>query len=105
MMDELRFWSAARTQEEIRENMYKKLSGLEDDLVMYFPMDDTEQRDYTENAAVSQNAALGFTLTAFLGGGFYDESPQWVPSPMPISGKDSLVYFNENIPLLFYSLE
>lgn len=89
-MDELRFWSIARSQKEIQETMHKKLGGLEDGLVMYFPMDDTEQKDFTENAAVSQNAAFGFTLKAFFGGGFYDESPQWVPSPMPISGLEKI---------------
>lgn len=89
IMDELRFWSVARTQEEIQESMNRKLSGEEENLVIYFPMDDAEQGDFTKNAAVSQNAAFGFSLKAVLGGGFYDEKPQWIPSPMPISGNDN----------------
>lgn len=86
-MDELRFWSIARTQEEIQQTMHQKLSGGEEGLVMYFPMDNVEQERYVDNLASSQNNAFGFTLRAVLGGGFYDESPQWVKSPMPVSGE------------------
>lgn len=40
-MDEIRFWSDARTHEEILENMFKTLDGSEDNLVAYYDFDQT----------------------------------------------------------------
>ncbi|WP_027419872.1 LamG-like jellyroll fold domain-containing protein [Crocinitomix catalasitica] len=39
-MDEFRIWSDIRTQEEIRAHMSTGLTGLEDDLLLYFNFDD-----------------------------------------------------------------
>jgi len=40
-MDEVRVWSDARTASEIRENMCKTLTGIEDDLLAYYTFDNT----------------------------------------------------------------
>lgn len=37
-MDEVRIWSDVRTQDELRSNMYKELSGNETDLIAYYNM-------------------------------------------------------------------
>jgi hypothetical protein len=39
LVDDVRIWNVARTQEEIESNMNNRLSGDEDDLLAYFPMD------------------------------------------------------------------
>ena len=39
-MDEFRLWSEARTAEEIRSNMNRRLAGNESHLVRYYPFDD-----------------------------------------------------------------
>ena len=39
-LDEIRVWSRARTQDEIKETMKAKLSGSEDDLVAYWRLDE-----------------------------------------------------------------
>jgi len=49
LIDEVRIWDIARTQEEIRATMNTTLVGDESDLVAYFPFDDGTARDYTEN--------------------------------------------------------
>jgi hypothetical protein len=38
LMDEVRIWTIARTQEQIRTDMNKTLSGNEDGLALYYPM-------------------------------------------------------------------
>ena len=38
-LEEIRVWSDARTQHEIEENMFRPLLGQEDNLVLYYPLD------------------------------------------------------------------
>ncbi|MFC0878752.1 LamG-like jellyroll fold domain-containing protein, partial [Saccharicrinis sp. FJH2] len=40
-LDEFSIWSDVRTQEEIRENMYKNLTGNEDNLIAYYSFDNS----------------------------------------------------------------
>ncbi len=40
IIDELRLWKAVRTREQIRDNMYRSLSGAEEDLAGYWPLDE-----------------------------------------------------------------
>jgi signal transduction histidine kinase/CheY-like chemotaxis protein/ligand-binding sensor domain-containing protein/protocatechuate 3,4-dioxygenase beta subunit len=42
-MDEVRVWVTARTGEEIRQNMYRRLTGSEEDLAALWNFDDPEQ--------------------------------------------------------------
>lgn len=39
-MADVRMWSAIRTQAEIQQNMYKRLTGSEANLIAYWPLDD-----------------------------------------------------------------
>ena len=62
-MDEVRIWTTARTEEQIRENMMKNLSGSEAGLRAYYRMDQvngTVLHDQTSNA-------YNGTLTSFSG--------------------------------------
>jgi len=40
-VDEVRIWNVARTEEQIRDNMCKKLAGTEDGLVGYWRLDES----------------------------------------------------------------
>jgi len=55
-IDELRFWNTARTEEQIRTNMYQELSGGEDDLIVYFPFNEENGNTATDK---SSNALVG----------------------------------------------
>ncbi|MEX2364168.1 MAG: LamG-like jellyroll fold domain-containing protein, partial [Balneolaceae bacterium] len=41
-VDEVRIWKTARTEEEIRQNMFQQLNGDEEGLIAYYPFDETE---------------------------------------------------------------
>ena len=56
-VDEVRIWSTAKTEEEIRASMCAKLSGNEDNLVAYYRLDNLageEIRDYGPNNLTGQ---------------------------------------------------
>ncbi|MGB6298881.1 MAG: LamG-like jellyroll fold domain-containing protein, partial [Rivularia sp. (in: cyanobacteria)] len=50
-VDEVRIWETARTEEEIRQNLYSKLEGTEDGLAAYYNFDELNENisDVTEN--------------------------------------------------------
>jgi len=47
MIDEVRIWNVARTQNEIRQNIRKPLKGNENGLVGYWTFDDTTAKDHS----------------------------------------------------------
>jgi hypothetical protein len=52
LMDEVRFWNVARTEEQIQENMCRSLTGTETGLVAYYNFDnnaETTLQDFTTN--------------------------------------------------------
>ena len=52
-LDEIRIWSVARTEDEIRVSMNSHLTGQEDGLVGYWNFDDGTTKDLTAIATVS----------------------------------------------------
>ena len=50
-LDDIRFWSTARTQTEIKENMHVTLTGSETGLLRAFQMNDSWQYQKTDNPA------------------------------------------------------
>ena len=52
-LDEIRIWSVARTEDEIRVSMNSPLTGQEDGLVGYWNFDDGTTKDLTAIATVS----------------------------------------------------
>ena len=75
-IDEVRIWETARTEEEIQDNLYKKLEGTEDGLAAYYNFDsdiDITINDSTDNGfdgtlvnGDSSNlttSEIGYTLT------------------------------------------
>ena len=49
-LDEVRIWSVARTQTQIRDNMCKKLMGSESDLVGYWRLDESSGTSCTDSS-------------------------------------------------------
>ncbi|KPA10085.1 conserved hypothetical protein, secreted [Candidatus Magnetomorum sp. HK-1] len=54
LLDEVRIWNTARTQQQIKSNMNKSLSGDEDQLLAYFPMDRIGS-PYLEDGRINSN--------------------------------------------------
>lgn len=48
-IDEVRIWNTARTDAQIKQNMYKELAGTEGDLVAYYKMSDGSGTSLTDN--------------------------------------------------------
>jgi hypothetical protein len=69
-IDEIKLWNTARTATDIREGMFKTISGNETNLVAYFPFD---HKDGTSLYDLSSNANNG-TLTNM------DGTTDWVSS-------------------------
>ncbi|TVR14292.1 MAG: LamG domain-containing protein [Balneolaceae bacterium] len=64
-MDEIRIWSVARTQEQIRENLLKQLAGDETGLIAYYRMTDgsgTTLTDNSTNAPAISGTLFGSTI-------------------------------------------
>lgn len=63
LIDEVRFWSVARTQAEIMANMNVPLTGTEAGLSAYWPMDEGNPAQITIDATANGwNGTLGSTL-------------------------------------------
>lgn len=96
-MDEVRIWSNARSQAEIRANMYQELEGNEDNLVAYYKFDETSGT--TANDSQTDGTYDG-TLT---GTGFSFDNNAF-PSPaffgpkncLTFNGTDEMITFSPN---------
>lgn len=84
LIDEVRFWSVARTETEIQQNMYKELSGDESGLVAYYKMSDGSGTTLTDNSTNSNNGTL------MNGTIWYIESP----SPVQLTSFYASVFSN-----------
>jgi hypothetical protein len=79
-MDEVRIWNVARTEQEIRDNMYKELTNpdLENNLVAYYRFNEGSGQTSEDLSQNSNTAVLGGTL------GVEPTDPAWVASTAPI---------------------
>jgi hypothetical protein len=74
-IDEVRVWSVARTAQQIRETIYRTLTGTESGLISYWQF----------------NEGAGTTAADSVGGnhGTLVDSPAWATSPIPVGGGTS----------------
>jgi hypothetical protein len=72
-IDELRVWSDIRTTEQIRDNMYRALTGDEEGLEGYWPLDEREGDTAHDRTGNGQHG----TVTG----------PEWVVSTAPIGNE------------------
>ena len=79
-LDEVRIWDVARTEQEIRDNMYKELTNpdLENNLVAYYRFNEGSGQTSADLSQNSNTAVLGGTL------GVESTDPAWVASTAPI---------------------
>src|SRR5262249_52583020 len=84
-MDEVRVWKRARTQEEIRENMGRRLTGNESDLVGLWNFDDPSNlgRDASPNgnhgAIVGRAVTVAWRSPLLLYGNITDSAGNTIP--------------------------
>jgi len=98
-MEEVRLWSIARTEQEIRENMYLPLSGNETGLVSYWQFNDGSGDTLVE--PVSDNNGTLYNM----------DDADWVNSTIPfgagdvntqiVSGTGNLVFTNTDLSMNF----
>jgi len=69
-IDEVRIWNVARTQMEIRADMYRGLVGDESGLAAYWPFDEGSGVQVFDQSINGRNGSLG--------GGVADQRPMWV---------------------------
>lgn len=80
-MDEIRIWNIARTEQELRNNMYKELDnpGAEPNLVAYYQFDEGAASQTSDDLSQNDNTAvLGGTLA------IEPSDPAWIVSTAPI---------------------
>ena len=57
-MDEVRVWSDVRTQQEIQEQLYATLNGQEDNLLVYYRMDETTGSSFVDLSPKGNDAQV-----------------------------------------------
>lgn len=90
-LDEVRVWNIERTQEEIREYMFKELRGDEPGLVAYYPFNDAVDGDVPDNTA----NGLDGVMSGWDGNWF-----EWAVSFAPVG--DSMMYEQTDIHASWY---
>ncbi len=81
IIDDVRIWDIAKSQDEIRDNMFRKLNGTEADLVGYWPFDEgtgTTTADLTANANVG--TLTDVTSVTWVSTSDRPFSPSWLSS-------------------------
>jgi len=82
-MDEIRVWKVARTQQQIQENMHRRLTGNEKDLVALWNFDAGDARDVSPNGYHGELLGDAHCVEAEL------PSPSELVTPAILSGRIS----------------
>ena len=86
-VDEVRVWNKALTQTEIRQNMCKKLTGTETNLIAYYRVDEGADKVCSATKDVCDLSPNGFN-------GVNYNSPVWGYSGAPIGDASTYLYTN-----------
>ncbi|GAB4314123.1 MAG: hypothetical protein Kow00127_05280 [Bacteroidales bacterium] len=79
-LDEVRIWSVAHSETEIRNNMYRELSGNETGLYAYWNLNEGSGEDVYDQTSSGFDGYLGSTY----GPGLDVREPVWVTSTAPV---------------------
>ena len=60
-MEELRIWQSIRTQEQIQDNLFRRLTGEQEQLIAYYSFDAVEQGELTDQSFRGNNLTLDGT--------------------------------------------
>jgi PKD repeat protein len=77
LIDEVRIWSVARSQEEIQANLVSYLAGTETGLLAYYRMNDVAGQQVADLTGHGYDAWLGSTPFADV------NDPAWIPTSWP----------------------
>ena len=78
VVDEVRLWSVARSQEQVRATMNTRLSGDEPGLLAYWPFDEGQGQVVGDASGNGNDGQLGNSTAV-------DTSdPRWIPSDAPV---------------------
>lgn len=86
-VDEVRIWNKALSQTEIRQNMCKKLTGTEANLIAYYRIDEGANKVCSASEDVCDLSPNGFN-------GVNNNSPVWGYSGAPIGDESTYLYTN-----------
>lgn len=78
-LDELRVWNVSRSEEEIRANMNRTLTGNEPGLVAYWKFDEGGGQNANETIFGQFDGLLGTNEQ------IQSTDPRWIPSEVPLS--------------------
>jgi hypothetical protein len=85
-IDELRIWSAARSEIQIRQTMNITLTGLESSLVGYWKFDEGSGQQVRDSSRTGTTGMLGTTAQV------QTSDPTWVTSTAPITEPASISF-------------
>jgi hypothetical protein len=95
-LDEVRVWAAARTEEQIRQTLFQRLTGREEGLVGLWNFDDGKADDATPAGHHGKLVGQAHTVAAEL------PAPEQLPRPVVIHGR--LLNWRQNPRALGWSL-
>lgn len=93
-MDEIRIWNTARSQTEIRENMFKQLAGNESGLVHYYKMSTGSGSTLTDNSTNSNSGNI--TNATWSADAFIPAGDGTSGNPYQIASITNLLWISEN---------
>jgi len=88
-IDEIRLWNDARTDAEIRGNMYQELNGTEANLVAYYNFNEV-------TGSILNDQSLNTNNGTWSGTGGYNTSATWLTSSAFAGSKNCLVFDGTN---------
>ncbi len=96
MIDEVRVWSVARTQDEIRSTMNTKLSGSESNLTAYYKMDDGSGSTINDNTTASTYDGTLYNSPGWVSGAYQPAGSGASGDEYQLSNLNNLYWLSSN---------
>lgn len=95
-IDEVRIWSDARSQAEIRANMYQELEGNGDNLVAYYKLNETTGTTASDSQDGTYDGTLTGTSFSFDNNAFPSPAFFGPKNCLTFNGTDEMITFSPN---------